>query len=284
MTSVPRKLLHAVIPPEGRRRLRSLGLDIKALRYRINPAPVFVLGNQKSGTSVLAGLLAARCGRTVTIDIRREIHDPSFHRVGPSRLSHRIWVRRMALSFSTDIVKEPNLTLMAAQLREMFPRARFVGIVRSPAENIRSIFDRLGLDGAEPDAPADPARLPTEGWRVLLDGGWQGMPSAGPVELMAQRWVKTAQAMRALGDDILIIRYEDFVRDKTRFVDEAAAFVGLRGEHDLTPLLDRQFQPRGKRAGEAASVFGANRAIIERVCGEAASGFGYRCAGFVTDD
>ena len=147
--------------------------------YRIREAPIFVLGNQKSGTSAIAALLAKACGLSYDIDLGG-LRVREYERIyaDPTPQTLRAVLRdRATIEMSKAVVKEPNLTFLAARLRALHPRARHVFIVRDPRANIRSICNRLQLPGhlASIDTADYPEISPM--WEAILYNRWVGDPA-----------------------------------------------------------------------------------------------------------
>ncbi|RME38856.1 MAG: hypothetical protein D6788_06610, partial [Planctomycetota bacterium] len=129
------------------KRMREAPYVVRRRFARPHPAPVIVLGNQKSGTTVIAALLAESAGCAVTLDIFFRFRRPVLARLLTGRDSLDRFIRRHPYWFSHPIIKEPSLTFFHDDLRRLFPSARFVFIVRDPRDNIRSILNRLRLPG-----------------------------------------------------------------------------------------------------------------------------------------
>ncbi|NEP45581.1 MAG: hypothetical protein F6K35_42755, partial [Okeania sp. SIO2H7] len=125
----------------------SIVFELQTRTAKINPQPILVLGNQKSGTSAIAALLAEMTDLSVTIDLRKEIPNPTYDKIIKGELTFSEFVQLNKLDFSRDIVKEPNLTLLDRELAEYFPNSDFVFVIRDPRDNIRSILNRLQLPG-----------------------------------------------------------------------------------------------------------------------------------------
>lgn len=115
----------------------------------VNEAPVLVLGPQKSGTTAIAVLLARYAGLEVASDLRWR--PPLLLRddYAGAELVEQL-VKKHRLEFSPGVIKDPELTFLYPHLRERFPEARCVMIMRGPqvkaaevvgAENI----ERLGV-------------------------------------------------------------------------------------------------------------------------------------------
>ena len=283
--------LHDFVPAPVRPLTRALGRGFRVAEVlahnavaRVHPAPLFVLGNQKSGTSAIAALLAKACGLSVTIDLRREIDRPTHDRVVAGERDFERYVRDNRWDFSREVVKEPNLTHLVPQLRERFPRSRMALVIRDPRDNIRSILDRLRLPG---DAPriddGDWARI-SPAWRLVLDGAWCGLRADHYVDALAARWNRFADVHAEFADDIVLCRYEDFLRDKVGAIAALAEALGLQVVRDVSSDVDRQYQSAGDRSVAWSDFFGANLARIEAACGARMERYGYAVGDAAADD
>ncbi len=259
----------------ARARLR----DLADLRARVQPAPVIVLGHQKCGTSAIAALLGAISGRSVAIDLQREVERPTFQRLHGGELDLDRFIRANRLEFSREIVKEANLTPLHAELRRRFPESRFAFVIRDPRSNLRSILQRLSLPGRPGDAdPAALARV-SESWRLVLDGTWLGLEGDDYLAMLAARWQHFADIAAGARDELEILRYEDFLADKAGAIRDLAARLGLPHDRDISAGLDVQYQPRGDHSASLLDFFGAEGlARIERICARGMADFGYEAA------
>jgi len=243
---------------------------------RPNPAPVVVFGNQKSGTSAVAGLLARLTATSVTLDLEPEWRAPCYHQVRRGEVAFRRFVRRNGRGLSRDIVKEPNLLLLWEAYLAAFPGARKVLVVRDPRDNLRSVLDRLGLPGDRDDLPARDRRRNGKGWELYLSGEWLGLAGWSYVEVMAWRWDLGYRFWAANRADTVLIRYEDFVADKEGVLTDAANRLGLAPVAGLGGEGERAFQPAGRPGRSWRAVFGErNLARIEALCAEGMREFGY---------
>lgn len=258
----------------AKRMLRRVG---GANRIAICPDPVFVLGNQKSGTSAIAALLASHCGLKATIDLRREIGEQLLHQVRSGRSTIDELIERNAADFSSPIIKHPNLTFVYPQLRERFPSASFVFVVRDPHQNIRSILDRLGLPGDRTRLEPEEWSGLTEAWRLILSGDGVDRPRPSHIDALAERWNLAAACYLANPADMALIRYEDFMADKAGSIGRLAASMGMTGTVDIAHLVDRQFQPAGVNRGvEPLDFFGPEVfSRISELCAAAMVALGY---------
>ena len=109
--------------------------------------PLFIFGNQKSGTSAVAGLLSIATQMDCTMDMRpRWYNYRDFDRFRDGEISAQEFVLRHSYEFSKPIIKEPNFSLVSRELLEYFSCSRSVYVIRHPLNNIKSILDRLTLD------------------------------------------------------------------------------------------------------------------------------------------
>ncbi|MBN1818310.1 MAG: sulfotransferase [Sedimentisphaerales bacterium] len=265
--------------------LGNLGTGVRRLwtRYTVSPNPhaLFVLGNQKSGTTAIAALLAAAAGKTVCLDF--------FYKLNPlveidmlkgilplSRVvdEHRRW-------FAFDIVKEPGLTFVLNSLLECFPQAQFLFIIRDPRDNIRSILNRLALPGNLEDMKSEHwDTIPTLLWKNILEGKLFGEPGCNYIETLAKRWNMAIQAYQRNVDRIHLVRYEDFVANKTYCILQLIDHFGFKIVRDISDQVDVQYQSKGDHSITWIDFFGSdNLERIERICREGMRQFGYTVGG-----
>jgi hypothetical protein len=244
---------------------------------RVNERPVIVLGNQKSGTSAVAGLVASATRSSVALDLRNEqTASPAFIACRLGRLPFSELVRRNRLDFSRDIVKEPNLSVLFRQVRAAFPDAPVILVVRNPYDNIRSLLNWMRIPGDSPDVPPEAADRLTTVQRSVLHAGWLGIRASSYIESLACRWNLIADVHLGDPDRVGLVRYEDFCADKVATVGRIARALDLDVQHDVSGEVDRQFQPRGDRSVRRESFFGANLGRITAVCADRMRRLGYR--------
>jgi hypothetical protein len=251
---------------------------LRAVFHRPHAAPTFVFGNQKSGTTAIAGLLAAVTNEMLISDFLGA-REPYLGSLLRGETSIADFVAKNAWAFSAPIVKEPSLSFVAPALLDHFPDSRAVFIVRDPWANIRSILGRLTMRG-DCDAPLreDGKRLnPT--WRSILAGRDLGLPPDHYIDVLAKRWVRAAEICEELEDRVVVLRYEDFNRSKTQTVDRLVGALGLTARNDISNILNYPFQRSGQSGQSVAEFFGPNLARIDTICSETAARFGYRPPG-----
>ena len=271
--------------------MRSLVLNPKLAAYRalkrlkllsanhfaqLYPEPLFVFGNQKSGTSVIAALLAAISDLEATIDFTsREINDPKIPLVYSGERSLDWFIQRNRIEFSRPIIKEPSLTFLAESLLQRWPRCRSAFVIRHPCDNIRSILDRLCLPGDLDSIESIEIKSGNRAWDTVLDNRWLGVDANHYIDQLAWRWVVSVQLYQKLSERMRLIRYEDFEQDKIQTIKELARSLGLEPVAPIDDLINIQYQPAGRRGREYSEVFGANLERIERICWPLAAEFGY---------
>lgn len=249
---------------------------IRSLAAKIHPAPIIVLGNQKSGTTAIAALLAEATGLSVTLDLRKEMTDPVADKVKTGELPIEALVKRNKFDFSRDIIKEPGLSVFYPELVSYFPDARFVMIVRDPRDNIRSILNRLKVPGTVEELTGNHRSEFTRGWDLTFDGTWLGLDGANYIETMAQRWNYIADSYLDNSDQIILLKYETFLSDKVGEISRLAHTFGLEIRFDIAHRIDHQFQPAGDHDVAWVDFFGpVNLARIETICREHMRTFGY---------
>lgn len=246
------------------------------INARVNPSPIIVLGNQKSGTSAIAALLSEMTGLSVSIDLRKEVDRPTYQKVKRGELSFAEFVRVNKLDFSRDIVKEPNLTLFYKELVEYFPSSRFVFVIRDPRDNIRSILNRLKIPGNLSKLSSEYRGEMTAAWELIVDNGWLGLKGENYIEMLAERWNLMADVFLTNQQQMIVSRYELFVKDKVAAIEWLAQDLNLPEVNDIAGKVDIQFQPRGNNNVKWGDFFGSeNLSKIEDICAEKMSQLDY---------
>ena len=243
---------------------------------RVHQNPIIILGNQKSGTTAIAALLSEMTGLSATLDLKKEMKDPVIDRVKTGSLSMREFVGRNKLDFSRHIIKEPSLSPFFHELAAEFPRARFVMVIRDPRDNIRSILNRLKIPGSLAEIPVGERSRITRAWELIIDGRWLGLDGNSYIEMLAQRWNYITDLYLANPERMILVKYEDFSKDKTGTLDGLANTLGLEKKRDVSSRVDVQFQPAGDRSVRWNDFFGAqNLLTIERICAGRMRPLGY---------
>ncbi|RNC82813.1 MAG: sulfotransferase [Phycisphaera sp.] len=246
-----------------------------ALTRAVRQPRVIVLGNHKSGTTAIAGLLAARAGLTTTIDLPRSRRREGY-RLARGEMSIAAFYERNADLFEADLVKIPAMTFAADDIAAFFPDSQVVFVVRDPRQNIRSILNRRGISGTGRKLPLIYRIKQRLNGSPSVDRAAWGGSGRGYVGVLADRWNRGAELYIQIKSRALLVRYEDFTADKLAQIDALTDTLRLDRKADITDMLDHQFQPAGNRTVRADEFFGAdNLAEIERVCAPMMHQFGY---------
>lgn len=240
---------------------------------------ILILGNQKTGSTAIADLIAKRSNSSVMLDIKNVLSDPSWlleQRYGLVDFSRFLFQNRS--EFTPKILKEPSLTFFYPQLLNYFPNAGYAFIIRNPLENIRSILNRLKIPGDLDEINMEDwpelSYMPT--WKLALDSTWLGCPKGNYIEALAYRWNVAANVYLENKDKMYLIKYEAFLKDKKGVVDSACHYLGLEPVADISGFIDKQYQIKGSSGVNLAEYFGQrNYEIIKDICGSTASYFGY---------
>lgn len=254
--------------------LRLLKREVRRRFSSINPSSIVILGNQKAGTSAIAHLTADYAGLSKTIDIP-ESWWPTLESLVTGNLNLQTFARRNRHRFSTDLIKEPNLTFFYESLQEVHPEAEFVFVVRDPRSNIRSLLDRLSLPGNRQQVDDMLERVP-QTWRHLFDQNLWGIRGKNYVDVLAARWRKAALVYLKHEASMRLVRFEDFLNDKEGTIASLANDLGVDHVNDISDQVDVQYQPRGNRDIAWKEFFGVdNLRRIENTCSPEMKEFGY---------
>lgn len=248
----------------------------------INFLPIIILGHQKSGTSAIAALLSEATDKSVTIDIvprkngiapylREDLFKTDF------LLSN--FIQKNAYYFSTDIIKEPDLTFHYEGLLNYFPKAKFIYVIRDPRHTIRSILNRLKIPGnlqvLDDTYKQDLRHLKL--WELMIEGNFPHVSGKNYIEKLAHRWNLAAEVYLQYKNNMQMVRYEDFAKDKIGVINRLARQVELEPIHDISNKLNVQYQPRGNHKVSLIEFFGVeNLNQIESICGDKMGYFGYQ--------
>ena len=279
MTDIAKRPLRKRVTRRVYSTYERLKTSLLTLGASVHPHPLFIMGNQKSGTTAIAALLAELSGLPVTLDLKKEMKEPSIDRVKSGRLSFEQFVHSNRLDFSRDIIKEPSLTLFYDEIAAMFPQSRFVMVVRDPRENIRSILQRLDIAGNLSNVSSDAIQRMPRAWQLVLDGRWLGLTGHNYIEMLALRWNLTTELYLRHEDRTTLCRFEDFLADKVGEIKRLAGVLDLAERADISSKVDIQFQPAGDRSVKWHAFFGAeNLRRIEAICDPGMSRFSYHAS------
>ncbi|MEQ9370582.1 MAG: sulfotransferase domain-containing protein [Coleofasciculus chthonoplastes F3-SA18-01] len=244
----------------------------------INPAPVIVLGHSKTGTTAIAMLLGQATGKVVQSDICWRIKGQKNFREKLYRQEVTLhqFIDNNRLYFQADIIKEPTLSFFYNDLSFVFDKSRFIFINRDPRDNIRSILNRLKIPGNLALLDDCQTSKLSPGWKFMLKSNLPFGLVSHYIDKLAHWYNLAADTYIKHGDNMVLIRYEDFVKDKVGEIGNLARAVEFEPIHDIQNQVDIQYQPRGNRDVSWVEFFGIeNLNRIETICGERMKEFGY---------
>ena len=246
-------------------------IDLQGRAVQINPAPIIILGNQKSGTSAIAALLGMQTGLATSVDLIKEYLSTgeTYKKIKSGQMSFDCFIKRNRLDFSRPIIKEANLTTFYQELRSYFPHAKFVFVIRDPRDNIRSILNRHKLPGSLEQLSAEEKKTLKTSWNIVFDGTWLGLDGRNYIEMLALRWNLLTGIYLENKNDMILISYEKFLANKIEGITQLTKKLGLAVKHDISSKVDIQFQPAGNKKVDLTSFYGTkNLQLIEDTCHE----------------
>jgi hypothetical protein len=235
----------------------------------LHPSPIIIMGNQKAGTSAIAGLLAEATGKSVTIDVFSKMGEIEYD-VLDNDLSFRCFRDRGKLYFSHDIVKEPEFVFFINELLHLYPESKFVFITRSPKENIRSMLNRLSPAKSGNNVKWEHIEKESKNaplLKLLYDAERMPYEVNGIVETLAHRWSFVYGQLQTYADKMITVDYDSFKRNKIETIEALAEALGVPVKNSIEHIKNKQFQPAGhvKKVDQYFSV--SDEKIIDRVCG-----------------
>lgn len=247
-----------------------------------NSNPIIMTGNQKSGTSAIAALLAKSVDEEATIDI--------FYRLGRYQyklidglVSFEHFLKVSSKYWRSKIIKEPDFILFMKEIRSEFPSSPIVFIVRDPASNIRSLLNRFGMSAQQAKEfkiGQDQLNVPNNPlWNLMVDTSRTPYNGDSLIELLSNRWVYCVDSIASITAPVVTVRYEDFLTNKVLFIEDLASQLGIRTVVDIAPYVDKQYQPRGQKISSREFFDTEQLSLIESICGEKMKSLGYPVAG-----
>ena len=278
-------IINKILPDNLKPISRDFGYSIRSIIYKIKSigekkhySPIFILGNQKSGTSVIASLLGKLTNKTTSIDLFYSGFKYSlFQKWKSKEISTIKFAHKNKLEFSHSIIKEPHFSVFYQELKEEFTESEFVMIVRNPFDNIRSILDRLDVGGNKKQLTNKEKNKFFHSWNLLLDNKWIGGNNNQYIEVLAERWNIICNSYLENKNDIVLVKYEDFLSDKKGVIHSLSKKLNLKEKSDISHLLDKQFQPKGKQQKvDIKEFFGEENYLrIENICNQNMRELGY---------
>ena len=234
--------------------------------YKLESTRIIVLGNQKSGTTAIAKLLAEHTAQSVLLDTPL-IWEPNLTRMVKEKTSLEKIINHNKYYFSRQIIKEPNLTFFFDELISVYPASvKYIFIVRDPRDNIRSLLNRIKVPGNLNDIGKYIQNF-TIHERVLFDKKIIPYNSDHYIEQLAERWVRAVDVYHKYKTKLTLVRYEDFKKSKATFINDLALQMGCVAKKDISAIVDIQYQPRGNQEVSWSDFFGKeNLDRINKIC------------------
>ncbi len=236
------------------------------LKYRVNKKPVFILGNQKTGTSAISALLGEATSSSYTVDVFCHLGDLQ-QKLVEREITFSQFIKFSKDYFSKKIIKEPSFTFFFPELAKHFPEAKFILIIRNPFDNVRSICNRLNVNGNF-EGTVDQIGELTFDWELVGDGKYYGHDGVNFIETLAKRANACYKLFVNNQNRIHLFRYEDFVQEKKAEIERLAGLVGLGVTKDISELVDQQFQPKGFDISPKEFFNKRNYDLISNACNQ----------------
>tara|TARA_R110001599_G_C12223766_1_gene657520 strand:+ start:1169 stop:1963 length:795 start_codon:yes stop_codon:yes gene_type:complete len=240
-----------------------------------------VLGHHKTGTTAIASLLAHSANLSISGDPIYEM-SPSSSSLLDMLLNDTESFVRIAKAnprfFFQQVVKEPDYILSVDGILKLYPYSKFVFIIRKPHQIIRSIFNRLSIDGTTDLHSISRKNLSnsTPNWEYIVNGDPKVDDNMTVVERLAWRIEKATLAYLEHRDNIQLIKYEDFIEHKSQYIEGILNKIDIPCLQSITSIEDKQFQPKGDHKVLIDDFFGRkNYDLITKICSKTISSFEY---------
>ena len=278
-------IINNILPNRLKPISRDIGFTARCLVYKFRSigckkhmSPIFILGNQKSGTSAIAALLGKMSKKETSVDLLYSgFYYKLFKKWKEKKISTKRFIQMNQLDFSNSIIKEPHLSVFYDELKKEYNQAKFVMIIRNPYNNIRSILDRLKIKGKKTRLNYKDRRKIFHSWNLLFNNKWIHGKRTHYIECLAERWNIITEIYLNNKDNIVLIRYEDFLKDKTNTINQLCKDLEIDNKSDISEYLHKQYQPRGKNKDMPLNKFFSedNYQRITKICKENIEKLGY---------
>ncbi len=259
---------------------------IKNLFASTDDVKLIVLGHQKSGTTAIASLLARISDSSLSNDPLFMIDQGAGEAVDELiSLQNQLKTlcRMYPDLFTKKIIKDPDFIFIFSSLKKVYINARYLFVVRDPRDTIRSICNRLRILGTEKlEKPKyNDMYMGNHHWELILSGELPAQKNidhkhTNYIQNLANRWNMAIEIYLNNVDDIILIKYEDFLQNKEKIITRLAVDAGLQCKKSIAEYVDIQYQPKGNANADWNEFFGRdNLASIENICGLHMQKFGY---------
>ena len=216
-------------------------------------------------------MLGSFSGKITAVDLFLSgFHYTLFTSWKDKKISTKDFINKNKVEFSAEIIKEPHLSIFFDELKTEYPHSRFVMIIRNPFNNIRSILDRLDISGKKNKLHEKDKKKFFHSWKLLLNNEWIGGSKNHYIEVLAERWNIIFNTYLENKENIILVKYEDFISDKNNTIQMLAEKLDLTKIGEISHLLEKQFQPIGRRKNQDKKVFfgDKNYSKIYEICKE----------------
>ncbi len=236
----------------------------------LNPMPVIITGNQKSGTSAIAALLSKATGEEVTIDVFAKMGRAEYD-ILDKKVTFMKFRESTGKLFMSSIIKEPEFIFFMKELFGLYPMSKFVYIIRAPIDNIRSILNRLSPAKNSRDvqwADIEKACRNTPLWKLVFDSSRMPYTVDGIIATLAHRWVYAYEQLQKHLNKLYVVSYEDFKANKELVIANLANELGIHVKHSIKAFMDIQYQPAGHMSNSDAYFCDYDKQLINGICGD----------------
>jgi len=243
--------------------------------FDLKNTEIIVLGNQKSGTTAITKLLGLNIGKNTLLDSPL-LWEPNLSKIAVGDISLKNIITKNKYYFGRSIIKEPNLTFFYDKLKSIYPSSvKFIFIVRDPRDNIRSLLNRIKVPG-NLDTIERYTQHFTNHEKVLFDKKIINYSSDHYIEQLAERWVTAVNIFLNAPEKFVLVKYEDFNKDKVNYINQLSKKMGYQIKNDISSKVNIQYQPKGNQNISWKDFFGIkNLKKIQDTCGLQMKKLGY---------
>jgi hypothetical protein len=193
------------------------------------------------------------------------------------------YCRRHQRLFAEKIIKDPDYIFLYPALKEFYPNAKYLYVIRDPRDTIRSICNRLGLEGTAKKAclPKEEMRGGNHHWEMIISGNLPHIEAVSGNETsfilnLAHRWTLAAEIYMKYENEMILIKYEEFLKEKENVIKIIARQLGVPCVNEISEYVDVQYQSKGNSMVNWGNFFGKdNLTSIENICATPMKKFGY---------
>ena len=226
---------------------------------------LLIIGEAKSGTTAAANLLGLSTHMSVKSDISALWH-PTNEQIWTGERSFRDVYQTIKNEFRFNIIKEPNLTFMFSEVQSVFPTLPVLFVIRSPYYTLRSQLSRMELPGNLENLTKNELERVEPNWRVIFRSPFIDRPSSHYISILAQRWCFAAEIYLKNRRQFYIFKYEDFLKNKAKYIEEQVKELGFQKKRNIESLVDVPFQPKGASTPIHAFFGERNCHLIKEAC------------------